>query len=110
MGVCNTMLKTISGRRVSEGDIVVIQSIKYVGIGFGYPILFGYTEEMEREICGKICLVTYINFDDSLRLYDLINDEIIWKWMIGPHMVEPVIKEDIESLSEEQALKLINYL
>lgn len=114
MGVRNTMLKTVSGKKVSMGDIVVIKSIDYVRKAYGEHIPYGYPPDMEKDACGRICVVDYV-YDDVyndglLELTVLFENIDIDGWCIGAHMVEPIEENDVINLNEIQILAIINYL
>lgn len=104
------MLKTVSGKTISAGDVVVIQSIDYVEKAYGEHIPYGYPTDMERDVCGKICIVDYVYDDGLLELTVLFENIDIDDWYIGAHIVEPIEEKDVISLNETQILVIINYL
>lgn len=110
IGWCNTMLKTVSGKKVSRGDIVVIKSIKYIKQAYPEHIPFSYPKDMERDVCGGICIVENVYSDGLLRLNCISKNKNIYSWCIGVHMVEPISEKDIISLDKEQIMKIINYI
>ena len=110
MGACNTMLKTVSGEAISTGDVIVIQSIKYIKQKYPRRIPLGYPEDMEKDVCGGICIVENVYGDGSLRLNCISKDKNIYSWTIGVHMVEPISEKEIMGLDKEQMIKIINYI
>ena len=104
------MLKTVSGKKVSRGDIVVIKSIKYIKQKYPDRIPLGYPEDMEKDVCGGICIVENVQSDGLLRLNCISKDKDIYSWSIGVHMVEPISEKDIMGLDKERMIKIINYI
>lgn len=108
------MLKTVSGKTILAGDVVVIQSIKYVEKFFpSDDIPFGYPKDMERDVCGKVYEVTGINIIEYdvpsgyIEVYRLALDgyrRVKGKhrdWAVGNHMVEPVVDKEYIKYIEE---------
>lgn len=105
------MLKTVSGRTVSVGDIIVIQSIKYIKQKYPEHIPWGYPKDMEKDVRGRICIVESVRSDGLLKLNCISKDNYsLLGWDIGVHMVEPISEKEIMGLDKEQMMKIINYI
>lgn len=104
------MLKTVSGKTISAGDVVVIQSIKYIKQAYPDHIPLGYPKDMERDVCGGVCIVENVCSDGLLVLKCISKDKDIYSWSIGVHMVEPISEKEIMGLDKEQMMKIINYI
>lgn len=104
------MLKTVSGKTISAGDVVVIQSIKYIKQVYPERIPLGYPKDMERDVCGGICIVEDVCSDGLLVLNCISKDKDIYSWSIGVHMVEPISEKEIMGLDKEQMMEIINYI
>lgn len=104
------MLKTVSGKTISAGDVVVIQSIKYIKQAYPERIPLGYPEDMEKDVCGGVCIVENVYSDGFLVLNCISKDNDIDGWNIGVHMVEPISEKEIMGLDKEQIMKVVNYI
>ena len=101
------MITSNTGMPIFVGCKVKVQSVEYVEKFFLYDgIPFGYPENMEEDICGKVYKVTGISTIEArvLRL-ELDNASRVkgkhGDWAVGNHMVEPVVDKEYIKYIEE---------